>query len=130
MINVLKKPYRCGFLRFRSRCCRLQALHKPNVLLHSTSSSRAELSTTEPVAAPRRADVGIKGDRIAAIGNLKSATAATIIDATGLAVAPGFINMLSHSESSLIIDGRSQGELRQGVTTQIFGEGFDGPAQR
>src|SRR6266581_5531729 len=77
--------------------------------------------------APRRADVGIKGDRIAAIGNLKSATATTIIDAAGLAVAPGFINMLSHSESSLITDGRSQGELRQGVTTQIFGEGSMGP---
>jgi N-acyl-D-amino-acid deacylase len=76
---------------------------------------------------PKRADVGIKGDRIAAIGNLKSASAATIIDAAGLAVAPGFINMLSHSESSLITDGRSQGELRQGVTTQIFGEGSMGP---
>lgn len=77
--------------------------------------------------APKRTDVGIKGDRIAAIGNLKSARAATVIDATGLAVAPGFINMLSHSESSLITDGRSQGELRQGVTTQIFGEGSMGP---
>jgi N-acyl-D-amino-acid deacylase len=76
---------------------------------------------------PRRADVGIKGDRIAAIGNLKSANATTVIDAAGLAVAPGFINMLSHSESSLITDGRSQGELRQGVTTQIFGEGSMGP---
>ena len=77
--------------------------------------------------ATRRADVGIKGDRIAAIGNLRSAAAATIVDATGLAVAPGFINMLSHSESSLIADGRSQGELRQGVTTQIFGEVSMGP---
>ena len=77
--------------------------------------------------APKRADVGIKGDRIAAIGNLKSAAAPTIVDATGLAVSPGFINMLSHSESSLITDGRSQGELRQGVTTQIFGEGSMGP---
>jgi N-acyl-D-amino-acid deacylase len=76
---------------------------------------------------PRRADVGIKGDRIAAIGNLKSANATTVIDAAGLAVAPGFINMLSHSESSLITHGRSQGELRQGVTTQIFGEGSMGP---
>jgi N-acyl-D-amino-acid deacylase len=72
---------------------------------------------------PRRADVGIRGDRIAVIGNLKSATAATVVDATNLAVAPGFINMLSWSTESLIIDGRSQGELRQGVTTQIFGEG-------
>src|SRR5258706_14944984 len=46
---------------------------------------------------PKRADVGIRGDRIAAVGNLKSATAMTVVDATGLAVAPGFINMLSHS---------------------------------
>jgi N-acyl-D-amino-acid deacylase len=70
-----------------------------------------------------RADVGIRGDRIAAIGNLASATAATIIDASGMAVAPGFINMLSWSVDSIILDGRSQGEIRQGVTTQIFGEG-------
>ena len=46
------------------------------------------------------------------------------MDAAGLAVAPGFINMLSWSTDSLIVDGRSQSELRQGVTTQIFGEGF------
>ncbi|HKP85727.1 MAG TPA: D-aminoacylase [Blastocatellia bacterium] len=77
--------------------------------------------------APVRADVAIKGDRIAAIGNLRGARATTVIDATGLAVAPGFINMLSHSENSLIADGRSQGEIRQGVTTQIFGEGSMGP---
>ena len=70
-----------------------------------------------------RADLGIRGDRIAALGNLKRATAATIVDARGLAVAPGFINMLSWSVDSLIVDGRSQGEIRQGVTTQIFGEG-------
>ncbi|HEX8184858.1 MAG TPA: D-aminoacylase [Blastocatellia bacterium] len=73
--------------------------------------------------APVRADVGLKGDRIVATGNLKSASAATVIDATGLAVAPGFINMLSWSVDSLIVDGRSQGEIRQGVTTEIFGEG-------
>jgi N-acyl-D-amino-acid deacylase len=78
-------------------------------------------------AAPRRADVGINGDRIAAVGDLKSASAKTTVDATGLAVAPGFINMLSHSENSLLTDGRSQSELRQGVTTQIFGEGSMGP---
>src|SRR5258707_15897969 len=67
---------------------------------------------------PVRTDVGIKGDRIAAIGNLSRATAPAIVDATGLAVAPGFINMLSHSESSLIVDPRSLSELKQGVTTQ------------
>jgi N-acyl-D-amino-acid deacylase len=74
--------------------------------------------------AGRRADVGIKGDRIIAVGNLSSRGAPTIVDARGLAVAPGFINMLSWSTDSLIIDGRSQGEVRQGVTTQIMGEGW------
>ena len=76
---------------------------------------------------PRRADVGIQGNRIAAVGNLSRASSPTIIDATGQAVAPGFINMLSHSESSLIGDPRSLSELKQGVTTQIFGEFSMGP---
>jgi N-acyl-D-amino-acid deacylase len=76
---------------------------------------------------PRRADVGIKGDRIAAVGNLSRASSLTIIDAKAQAVAPGFINMLSHSESSLIVDPRSLSELKQGVTTQIFGEFSMGP---
>jgi N-acyl-D-amino-acid deacylase len=71
----------------------------------------------------RRADVAIKGDRIVAIGNYATTVAPAIVDATELAVAPGFINMLSWSTESLLIDGRSQGEVRQGVTTQIFGEG-------
>jgi N-acyl-D-amino-acid deacylase len=73
--------------------------------------------------AGRRADVGIKGDRIAEIGDLSQAPAKTLVDAVGLAVAPGFINMLSWSTDSLIADGRSQGEIREGITTQIFGEG-------
>jgi N-acyl-D-amino-acid deacylase len=76
---------------------------------------------------PVKADVGIKGDRIAAVGNLSRASAPTIVDAKGLAVAPGFINMLSHSESSWLQDYRSLSELRQGVTTQIFGESSMGP---
>jgi N-acyl-D-aspartate/D-glutamate deacylase len=71
----------------------------------------------------RRADVGIRGDRIAAVGDLASARATESIDAMNMAVAPGFINMLSWSTESLLVDGRSQGEIRQGVTTQIFGEG-------
>jgi N-acyl-D-amino-acid deacylase len=70
-----------------------------------------------------KADVAIKGDRIAAVGNLAEKNGTTVIDAHGLAVAPGFINMLSWSNESLIEDGRSQSELRQGVTTQIMGEG-------
>ena len=77
--------------------------------------------------APHRVDVGIRGDRIVTIGNLQRASAKSVIDATGLAVTPGFINMLSHSEVSLIADGRSMGELKQGVTTQIFGESSMGP---
>lgn len=71
----------------------------------------------------RRADVGIRDDRIAAVGDLAGASAVQRIDASGHAVAPGFINMLSWSTESLLVDGRSQGEIRQGVTTQIFGEG-------
>jgi N-acyl-D-amino-acid deacylase len=68
-------------------------------------------------------DLAIKGDRIAGIGDFKNGKAKTIIDARGLAVAPGFINMLSWSTESLIQDGRSQSEIRQGVTTEIMGEG-------
>src|SRR5213595_576909 len=71
----------------------------------------------------RVADVGIRGDRIGAVGDLQRASATTVIDAHGLAVAPGFINMLSWSNESLIQDGRSQSEIRQGLTTEIMGEG-------
>jgi N-acyl-D-amino-acid deacylase len=71
----------------------------------------------------RRTDVGLQGDRIVAVGDLASVQATTVIDASGLAVTPGFINMLSWSTESLLVDGRSQGEIREGVTTQIFGEG-------
>jgi N-acyl-D-amino-acid deacylase len=72
---------------------------------------------------PKQADVAIRGDRIAGIGDFRTANAKTVIDAKGLAVAPGFINMLSWSTISLIQDGRSQSEIRQGVTTEIMGEG-------
>jgi N-acyl-D-amino-acid deacylase len=74
-------------------------------------------------AEPRQADVAIRGDRIAGVGDFKLAKANTVVDAKGLAVAPGFINMLSWSTESLIQDGRSQSEIRQGVTTEIMGEG-------
>lgn len=73
---------------------------------------------------PVRADVGVRGDRIASVGNLAGKRARTTIDASGLAVSPGFINMLSWSTESLLVDGRSIGELKQGVTTQIMGEGW------
>ena len=72
----------------------------------------------------QRVDLAIKGDRIASLGDFKDARAKTIVNASGLAVAPGFINMLSWSTESLIQDGRSQSEIRQGVATEIMGEGF------
>jgi N-acyl-D-aspartate/D-glutamate deacylase len=68
-------------------------------------------------------DLAIRGDRVAGLGDFKAAKAKTVVDAKGLAVAPGFINMLSWSTESLIQDGRSQSEIRQGVTTEIMGEG-------
>jgi N-acyl-D-amino-acid deacylase len=71
----------------------------------------------------RHVDVALRGDRIAGVGDFKNATAGLTIDARGLAVAPGFINMLSWSNESLIADGHSQSEIRQGVTTEIMGEG-------
>src|SRR5947208_2158343 len=73
---------------------------------------------------PRVIDVAIRGDRIAGLGNFPADQAKTVIDAKGLAVAPGFINMLSWSTESLIEDGRSQSEIREGVTTEIMGEGY------
>jgi N-acyl-D-amino-acid deacylase len=73
---------------------------------------------------PRRTDVGLRGDKVARLGDLAAAKAKLVIDARGLAVAPGFINMLSWSNESLLADGRSQSEIRQGVTTQIMGEGW------
>ena len=71
-----------------------------------------------------RADVGVRGDRIVAIGDLAGAGADRELDATGLAVAPGFINMLSWATESLIEDGRAQSDVRQGITLEVMGEGW------
>ena len=68
-------------------------------------------------------DIGINADTIAVIGDLSKAVGKKEIDAKGLAVAPGFINMLSWAVESLIIDGNSQSDIRQGVTLEVFGEG-------
>ncbi|MFN2457247.1 MAG: amidohydrolase family protein [Chitinophagaceae bacterium] len=73
---------------------------------------------------PYKADIGITADTIAFIGNLSRASANHVIDAKGKAVAPGFINMLSWATESLIQDGRSMGDIRQGVTLEVFGEGW------
>ncbi|MCL7958922.1 MAG: D-aminoacylase, partial [marine benthic group bacterium] len=72
---------------------------------------------------PYRGDVAIDGDRIAAVGNVGRAVGTTEIDAAGLAVSPGFINMLSWANESLIEDGLGQSDIRQGVTLEVFGEG-------
>jgi N-acyl-D-amino-acid deacylase len=69
------------------------------------------------------ADVAIDGQRVAAVGDLKSQKAKSVIDARGLAVTPGFINMLSWATESLIEDGRAMSDIKQGVTLEIFGEG-------
>jgi len=69
-------------------------------------------------------NIGINADTIAAIGDLKNATGTHEIDATNLVVAPGFINMLSWATESLIEDGKSQSDIRQGVTLEVFGEGW------
>jgi N-acyl-D-amino-acid deacylase len=68
-------------------------------------------------------DVAIRGDRIVAIGNLSGVQATRTIDASGLVVSPGFIDMLGQSELSLLIDNRSLSKLSQGITTEITGEG-------
>lgn len=72
---------------------------------------------------PFHGDLAISGDTIAAIGDLGDAEAREVIDAKSMAVSPGFINMLSWANESLIEDGRSQGDIRQGVTLEVMGEG-------
>jgi N-acyl-D-amino-acid deacylase len=70
-----------------------------------------------------RADVGIRGDQIAEIGNLSHATSKITIDARNRVVTPGFIDLLGHSEGSVLIDPNLEGKIRQGVTTEVTGEG-------
>lgn len=72
---------------------------------------------------PIAADLGIRGDSIAAIGNLSDNTGVSEVDAQGKAVSPGFINMLSWATESIITDPRSMSDIRQGVTLEVFGEG-------
>lgn len=74
--------------------------------------------------AGRKVDVGLRGDRIAALGDLRGKRAQRTIDARDLAVAPGFINMLSWATDSLLMDGHSQSDIRQGVTLELLGEGM------
>ncbi len=73
-------------------------------------------------AAMQRSDVGIVGDRIAAIGSLAQCTAAQVIAAPGQIVAPGFIDMHTHSDFTLLVDGRADSQVCQGVTTEVIGQ--------
>ena len=74
--------------------------------------------------APVESDIGIRGDRIVAVGDLSGAATVNAIDADGMAVSPGFINMLSWAPTSLIIDPRGMSDVTQGVTLEVFGEGW------
>src|SRR5687768_14214074 len=75
-------------------------------------------------SAPYTGDVAIQGDSVAAIGPALPGTGRTEVDVRGLAVAPGFINMLSWATETLLEDGRAQSDIRQGVTLEVFGEGL------
>ncbi|HVG23299.1 MAG TPA: D-aminoacylase [Thermoanaerobaculia bacterium] len=71
----------------------------------------------------KRADVGIRGDTIVAIGDLSKSTAKTTLDAKGQVVTPGFIDLLGNSQAAVLLDPRLEGKIRQGVTTEVTGEG-------
>ncbi len=101
----------------------------PLTLLLSCSSERYDLIIRNGTIydgsgdAPFQGDLAIAGDSIVKIGDLSDAVASTEIDAQGMAVSPGFINMLSWANVSLLEDGRSQSDIRQGVTLEVLGEG-------
>ena len=73
-------------------------------------------------APPYKADIAISGDRLSAIGSFDQVTADLVIDATGLAVTPGFFNVMSHAHVSLISDGRAMSDVLQGVTFEVLSE--------
>jgi N-acyl-D-aspartate/D-glutamate deacylase len=73
---------------------------------------------------PYKGDIAINGDKIAAVGKIENAKGKQELDVKGMAVAPGFINMLSWAPDSLIQDGTSLSDIRQGVTLEVFGEGW------
>src|SRR5437870_10899957 len=69
------------------------------------------------------ADVGVRGGKIAAVGRLAGSRARRTIDASGLVVAPGFIDLLGQSEYNVLVDGRAASKITQGITTEVTGEG-------
>lgn len=71
-----------------------------------------------------RADIGIRGDTIVKVGDLSRSTAKVTLEAAGKVVAPGFIDLLGNSQAAVLIDPKLEGKIRQGVTTEVTGEGF------
>src|SRR4029079_1716782 len=99
-----------------SACARPAAQQQYDVLITGGSVLNGE--GTPAV----RADVGIRGGRIATIGDLGTAAAARRIDATGLTVAPGFIDIHNHSDYTILVEPKSESIIRQRVTTMVLGE--------
>src|SRR5436305_8060319 len=89
-----------------------------NVLIRNATIYNG--SSREPVTG----DVAIQGDTLAAVGVVPPGDADVELDVEGMAVAPGFINMLSHAQNALLLDGRSLSDIRQGVTLEVMGEGM------
>src|SRR5215218_2348775 len=125
---ALAGRFRLSAMHRSLRVCAVLAIAATAVLRPHAQESRFDLiirrghvvdGTGNPWIA---ADVGIRADRIAAVGNLAAATAGREIDARGLVVAPGFIDMHTHSDLTLLDDGNAESKVREGVTLDVIGE--------
>jgi N-acyl-D-amino-acid deacylase len=97
--------------------CKLSSANKYDIIIRNGSIYDGNGNK------PYKGDIAINADTIAFIGDLSEAHSRQVIDAKGMVVAPGFINMLSWANESLIQDGRSQSDIKQGVTLEVMGEG-------
>jgi dihydroorotase/N-acyl-D-amino-acid deacylase len=122
-------PARGSFTRFRAlvlaAACTLAVWSaRPGAVSHTYDLLIRNGRIVDGTGAPWfRGDVAVRGDRIAAIGSLGAVDAAVVVDATGMVVAPGFIDLLGQSEFNLLVDNRAASKVYQGVTTEITGEG-------
>ncbi|HSP35556.1 MAG TPA: D-aminoacylase [Thermoanaerobaculia bacterium] len=119
LLALLALTWCSGGLQPAERRTEVRRYTKPDydlLILHGT--------IIDGTGKPRfRGDIGIRGDTIADIGDLHDRTATTTLDATGDIVAPGFIDLLGNSQSAVLIDPKLEGKVRQGVTTEVTGEG-------
>lgn len=128
-IMLTKEKAQCIFWRGGARACVLLIVFALTALLIAQAQPTYDfiISGARIVdgtgAAWFYGDLAIQGDRIVAIGNLRNATAKQRIDATGLVVSPGFIDVQGQSEFNILVDGRAASKITQGVTTEITGEG-------